>query len=206
MIQGDASTKDILFGAAVLAAGLVVLYVIGGVLGRFKNRRFDRAWRPLMETIDGAEVVADRGGGAASSWLTGTYRGTPVFASMTPNVGHAGPIFIAGKENRFETGVRDLPGARDWSVDWTEAMLGIGTTGWTVHAGDPALVARLEHAGVTEIAARLGRGAVRYRAQPATLVLHQDIRPLWTPTPARFQQELDVLLELAAVAAPLNRV
>jgi hypothetical protein len=44
----------------------------------------------------------------------------------------------------------------------------------------------------------------RPRARTATLVLHQDIRPLWAPTPARFQHELDVLLELAAAAAPLN--
>ena len=204
-MQGDVSPGDMIYGATVLAVALPVLYGIGRIVGRVKNGRFERAWRPLLATIDGAEVVADRGGGAASSWLTGTYRGAAVFAHMTPDVRHGGQIHTVGLENRWEAGVRDLPGARDWSVRWSDSVLGIGTTGWTVRADDAALAAGLERAGVREIAAPLGRGTIEYRARPATLVLHQDIRPLRVPAPARFRQELDVLLELAAVVAPLNR-
>ena len=204
MIQGDVPGGDMIVGAVVLAIALPVMYVIGGMIGRVKNRRFEKAWRPIMPVIEGAEVVADRGGGA-SSWLTGSYRGTPVFAQMTPDVARGGQIDTRGYENRFETGVRELTGAQDWSVRWTKSMLGFGTTGWSINAADSALAARLESAGVREIVAPLGRGEVNYRAQPATLVLHQDIRPRWVPEPARFQQELDVLVQLAAVAAPLNR-
>lgn len=204
MIQGDSSSSEMITGIVVVAVALPLFYFIGGMIGRMKNRRFERAWRPLMSSIDGAEVVADNGGGA-SSWLTGTYRGTPVFAQMTPDVRHGGAIQTSGLENRWEAGVRELPGKHDWSVVWSQAVFGFGETGWTVRTDDPALGARLENAGVREIAASLGRGAIRYGARPQTLVLHEDIRPLWTPDAARFQQELDVLLELAAVAAPLNQ-
>lgn len=205
MLQGEVSTRDIVVGGLVLAALLPVLLGVGRAVGRFRNRRFAQAWRPLMGTLDGAKVVADGGGGAASSWLTGTYRGTDVFASMTPDVRHAGPLHSPGHENRFETGVRGLAGAHDWSVRWTTATLGIGTTGWHVASGDRELAARLEHAGVRALVAPLGRGEIRYGARPATLVLHQDVRPLLAPPPERFRQELDVLLRLAEVAAPLNR-
>ena len=204
MIQGDVSTSDILVGAAVLAVLLPVLYFIGKLLNKFKNSRFEKAWRPIESVLDGAEVVPDQGGGGASSWLTGTYRGVPVFAQMTPNVGKGGSLDTRGHENRWDTGVRDLAGANDWSVIFREALLGFGTTGWTIDSDDAALTERLEHAGLREIAARVGRGEFRYRVEPATLVLHQDIRPLWVPLPDRFRTELDVLVEMAALSAKAN--
>jgi hypothetical protein len=204
MIQGDVSSSDMIFGAVVLAVALPVFYGIGRIVNRFQNRRFERAWRPLMPLLGGAKVVAEPGA-AASSWLTGTYRGATVRAEMTPDVGHSSAIEMAGYENRFETGLRDIKGAADWSVAWKEAILGFGTTGWTIWAADSALEARLHGAGIREVVAPLGRGSIEYSARSATLVLHQDIRPLWAPGPVRFQFELDVLLELAAVTAPLNR-
>jgi hypothetical protein len=205
VIQGDVSPGDMAFGAAVLAVALPVFYFIGKVIVRLKNAKFERAWRPLMPVLTGAKVVADQGGGGASSWLTGTYRGTSVFAEMTPDVGRGGLTDSPGYENRFETGVRDLAGASDWSVRWSEQFLGFGTTGWVVSSDDPVLTEKLERAGVRELVASLGRGEVRYRTFTSTLVLHQDIRPLWVPPPERFRTELDVLLELAAVAGPLNK-
>ncbi|HYD51225.1 MAG TPA: hypothetical protein VEA99_01310, partial [Gemmatimonadaceae bacterium] len=174
------------------------------LIGKIKNRRFTRAWQPLLPTLQGAEILPDRGGGAASSWLTGTYRGRPVFAQMTPDVGHGGTSDTAGYENRWDTGLRDLTGGHDWSVQWSTAILGIGTTGWSFRSDDPALAARLERSAVRALADSLGRGRIAYSARARTLVLHQDIRPLWVPPPDRFRHELDVLLRMADEVAPLN--
>ena len=205
MIQGDVPTGDLLFGVAVLAVALPVLYVGGRLIARLRNARFTRDWAELVPTLVGAEVVPVRGGGAASSWLTGRYRGASVFASMTPDVGSGGSSDVHRLENRFETGLRELRGAHDWSVEWTEAVLGLGRTGWQLRADDAALRERLERAGVREIVGPLGRGAVRFGARAGTLVLHQDIRPYRTLPAERFRQSLDVLLRLSEVAGPLNR-
>lgn len=71
-----------LFGVVVLAIFLVVVFALGFLISRFKNARFEKEWQPLVPLING-KVVND-GGGAATSWLTGTYQGKSVYASMIP--------------------------------------------------------------------------------------------------------------------------
>ena len=46
--------------------------------------RFERAWRPLLATIDGAEVAADRGGGGASSASCTPRPGWMIVATAIP--------------------------------------------------------------------------------------------------------------------------
>ena len=203
MIQGDVPGNDMIVGVIVLVMALPVLYWAGGMISRFRNRQFARAWQPVMTVLQKPKIVADQQV-AASSLLTGTYRDVPVYASMTPNVAHGAAIDTRGLENRWEVGVRELPGASDWSIEWKRSILGLGETGWAVQTDDPALASRLEGAGVRDIPASLGPLRIEYRRQAATLAAHQDIRPLWAPSADRFRHELDVLLELAAVAAPLN--
>jgi hypothetical protein len=79
----DQETKDLLFGAAVLIPFLIAVFAAGFVISRFKNRRFTAAWAPLVPIIGGK--VVDDGGGAATSWLTGTFQGRSVHAVMIPN-------------------------------------------------------------------------------------------------------------------------
>ena len=74
--------NDTLLGGIALAAFLVLVFGAGVVLNKWKNARFRQAWAPLVPIINGK--VEDDGGGAASSWLAGTYQGQPVYARMTP--------------------------------------------------------------------------------------------------------------------------
>lgn len=82
-----------LFGTAVLAVFLVFVFILGKLIYTFKASRFTKAWGPLIPIIQG--TVANDGGGAATSWLTGTYRGKKVQASMT-----AGAAAAPGKVNQ----------------------------------------------------------------------------------------------------------
>ena len=60
-----------------LAVFLAVAFGIGFLVNKVKNAKFARAWAPLRPVIEGSAVVED-GGGAATSWLTGTYQGLPL--------------------------------------------------------------------------------------------------------------------------------
>lgn len=79
----EASSGDMLFGSFVLVIFLIFVFAAGFLLNRFKNRRFHQAWLPLVPLLNGK--IIDDGGGAATSWLSGTYRGQPVRAAMIPN-------------------------------------------------------------------------------------------------------------------------
>lgn len=201
-MQGDTSTSDGFLGAIILAVALPLIYGAGVLLARVKNARFRLAWSPLIPLVDEAEVVND-GGGAASSVLRGRYRGAPVAAVMAPDT-RAGPNSTL-KGNRFEVTAREVPGRLNWSVVWSDQFLGFGTTGFQIHADDPALAERLAAAGVLELAARLGRvDRVDFSAGARALTLREQVQPLWHPPPERFRLELDVLLELAAANAAVN--
>ena len=188
----------------MLVVALPAFYFVGRVIGRIKNGKFERAWRPIMPVIEGATVHVDRAGAAASSRLTGSYRGRSVVAEMAPDMSRSGSYDETGYENRWDVGVSEVPGAHDWTVRWKDAILGMGTTGWSISSEDDSLVERLERAGIRDIVAPLGRGDINYLASDRTLSLHEDIRPMWAPGPVRFRQELDVLVELAAAVTPLN--
>ncbi len=183
----EAPPGDMLFGSAVLAVFLVFVFALGYVIYKFKNRRFTRAWAPLVPLVQG-KVTGD-GGGGATSWLSGTYRGKPVRATMIPHrnqySGESGSYY-----NHFEVALLDVAGRLDWNAEVKTAILGFGRTGWTITADDPALVARLEAAGVLSLVARFGEPTVVYQARAKTLQYSEDVTPQWTPAPARFQEEL----------------
>ena len=198
----EAPPGDLLFGSAVLAVFLVFVFALGYVIYKFKNLRFTRAWAPLVPLIQG--TVSGDGGGGTTSWLTGTYRGQKVRAAMVPHLnrysGESGHYY-----NHFEVALLDVAGRLNWNAEVKTAILGSGQTGWTITADDPALVARLEAAGVLSLVARFGQPEVAYQKSARTLVYSEDVTPQWIPTPARFQEELELLLELARINADVNR-
>ena len=197
----EAPPGDMLFGSIVLIIFLVFVFGLGFLINRFKNRRFTRAWKPLVHLING-KVIED-GGGAATSWLTGTYRGQPVRASMIPNrnrySGESGP-----KYNYFDIALLEVPGRQDWRIEYKTPILGFGQTGWQIDTKDAALRDRLQASGVIDEIARMGPEEIRYQARAKTLLCSEDVTPLWVPAPARFQEELELLLLLARVNAEVN--
>lgn len=191
-----------LFGGMVLAIFLVFVFLLGMVINRFKNARFRKAWAPLIPMIQG-KVVED-GGGAATSWLAGTYRGKRVVASMVPDRnryddgGH--------RYNYFEVALLDVSGQQDWTIEYQTAVLGFGQTGWRVVTKDKALEDRLTASGLLFTMPNFGSDGVRYRSRERKLLFTEDVTPRWIPTPERFQQELELLLTLAKVNEEVNAV
>ena len=50
----------------------------------------------------------------------------------------------------------------------------------------------------------MGPEEIRYQARTKTLLFSEDVTPQWIPTPARFQEELELLLRLAKVNGEVN--
>jgi hypothetical protein len=192
---------DMLFGAFVLAIFLVFVFGLGFLLNRFKNRRFHQAWAPLIPLLNGR--VFDDGGGAATSWLSGTYRGQPVRASMIPNrnrySGESGPRY-----NYFDIALLEVPGRQDWRIEYKTPVLGFRQTGWQIETDDAALKERLQASEVINEIARMGPEEIKYQVRAKTLLYSEDVTPLWVPAPGRFQEELELLLLLARVNAEVN--
>ncbi len=192
---------DMLFGGMVLAIFLVFIFLAGMLISRFKNARFAKAWTPLAPLI-GGKVVED-GGGAATSWLTGTWRGRRVVASMTPNrnlySGESGHRY-----NHFDVALLDVPGGRDWKIEYQTAILGFGQTGWRIVTRDKALEDRLNASGILFAVSNFGSPEIAYSARDGKLQYSDDVTPQWIPTPERFQQELELLLTLAKVNEEVN--
>jgi hypothetical protein len=192
---------DMLFGSVVLFIFLIFVFALGFLLNRFKNRRFHRAWAPLVPLLNGK--ITDDGGGAATSWLSGAYRGQPVRASMIPNrnrySGESGSRY-----NHFEIALLEVPGRQDWSIEYKTPILGFGQTGWQIDTDDAALRDRLHASGVINEIARMGPEEIRYQARAKTLLYSEDVTPLWVPAPGRFQEELELLVLLARVNAEVN--
>lgn len=193
--------SDMLFGVIVTIIFLVFVFALGFLITSFKNRRFTKAWAPLIPMI-GGKVIAD-GGGAASSWLTGTYRGQPVVATMVPNrnrfSGETGHDY-----NSFDVGLREVTGKQDWSVEYKTAILGFGQDGWQIKTDDPALRQRLQAAGLLDLVTAMGIETLKFTARNRRLELHEDAGPVWIPSPERFQQELEFLLTVARINAEVN--
>jgi hypothetical protein len=163
-MQGDVSKDDMIFGAIVLGILLVFVFALGYGINRFKNWRFRREWAPVLPVITNPKIAEDAGG-AATSWLSGTYRGAKVYASMTPQVAKYTGDTGGGKANRFSVGVQDIAGRNDWTVEWKPALPLIQKAGWTVHSKDNALQALLEGSGIVALISPLGEAALRYSAR-----------------------------------------
>lgn len=192
---------DMLFGTFVLVIFLAFVFGFGFLLYRFKNRRFTQAWAPIVPLLNG-KVTGD-GGGGATSWLSGTYRGQPVRAAMIPNrnrySGESGPRY-----NYFEIALLEVPGRQDWSIEHKTPVLGFGQTGWQIDTDDAALRDRLNASGVIDEIARMGPEEIRYQARAKTLLYSEDVTPLWVPAPERFLEELELLMRLARVNREVN--
>ena len=206
----DQETWDIIIGAAILVPFLIVVFAVGFALNRFKNRRFHAAWRPLVPIVDG-KVVED-GGGAASSWLTGTFQGRHVQAGMTPNQNAGANATL--RYNYFDIAFESVQGECDWRVEYRLAVFGIGGDGWRIVADDTALAERLRRAGVLDIVDTMRAGAhaappmapavLEYRERSGTLTYREDTGTEWAPSPDRFRNQLTQLLHLVDVNAQVN--
>jgi hypothetical protein len=194
-------TQDTVFGIMVLIPFLVLVFLLGYAINKLKNRRFTRAWAPLVPVIGG--TIVEDGGGAASSWLTGTWRGRTVRAGLCPDrnryQGESGARY-----NSFEIAVLNLPGAADWRLEWKSPILGFGPEGWQIDSADAAVAERLRAAGAVALVERLGTPTVVYSRSARTLQFEEDAGPVWTPAPERFREELDILLQLAEIQERVN--
>lgn len=190
-----------LFGAVVLAIFMVFVFALGFLINRFKNAGFRKAWAPLIPMIQG-KVVED-GGGAATSWLTGTYRGKRVRASITPNrsrySGESGHYY-----NDFDVALLDVAGKQDWKIEYQTAILGFGHTGWRIVTKDKALEDRLNASGILHAISRFGSPEIAYQARGGVLRLSDDITPLKAPPLESFRDQLELLLVLAKVNEEVN--
>jgi hypothetical protein len=196
-----------LLGGVILAVFLIVVFVAGYFLYKFKNARLASAWGPLVALVNG-QITGD-GGGGATSWLTGTYRGRPVIASLSPNINQHDEG--GSKYNYFEVALPQTPGKHDWSVAYNRAVLGVGQNGWQVKAEDAALAAALRATAVESLVAPFGetpthfmRPSLEYSRRERLLRYRTDITPRVAPTPEQFTQLMDMLLSAAAVNEQLN--
>ena len=198
---------DMLFGAVGLVIFIVVVFIAGYFLYKFKNARLTSAWGPLVGLVNG-KVVGD-GGGAASSWLSGTYQGRPVVAKLAPNLNQHEDG--GSKYNYFDVALTETPGGHDWAVDYAHGVLGFGRTGWRVVAKNTTLQAAIEAAGVIDLIAALGQPpghfvmpTVEYNRREASLRYRADISPTVAPSPERFGQMVAMLIRLAEINAQVN--
>lgn len=206
--MGIQDLSDFWLGVIVLIPFMIGVFTLGWLINRFKNRRFTAAWRPLVPVI-GGRVVED-GGGAATSWLTGTFEGRRVYGSMTPDRNRGTESGL--KYHYFEAALQDVPGHVDWRVEYAAGMLGFGQASWRVQAGDPAVAERLRSAGVIDLIRPLAEAravppalpTVRYSRSARTLVYAEDAGTAWIPTPDRFREQLGLLIHLARLNADAN--
>lgn len=204
--------SDMVLGTLILIVFLIVVFIAGYFLYRFKNARLTGAWGPLVSLVNG-KVVGD-GGGGATSWLTGTYKSRKVQASMTPgrNMYSSNPSESnRGTYNYFESALADVPGKYNWRVEFNRAVLGVGQTGWRVQSEDRSVENSLDAANVValispfgEPPSHLGLSTVEYNSREHLLLYREDAGSRWTPTPERFTEELELLLRLEDVNARVN--
>lgn len=194
-------TSDFIFGAVVLVIFLIFVFVLGWFLNKFKNARFARAWRPLIPIINGK--ITEDGGGATTSWLSGTYRGWKVQASMIPHrnqySGESGHYY-----NHFDVALLEIPGQHDWSLEYQTPLFGVRGADWQIETEDPALAARLQNANLVSILAGMGHPKITYQKRAQMLQYEADITPLEVPPPAMFQRQIEVLIRLAQVNEEVN--
>lgn len=206
--------SDMLFGIIVLVIFLAIVFVGGYFLYKFKNSRLTKAWGPLVHIVDG-KVVGD-GGGGATSWLVGTYKGRKVQAAMTPNrnvYSSTGDMDSSASYNDFEVALADVKGKQDWNVTYVRKIMGMGKEGWRVQSADPSVQAGLDAAGVIPLVAPFGiptshitLPTLEFNRREELLRYRYDAGSSWTPSPQVFVEHLEMLLQLADVNTRVNPV
>ena len=183
-------TSDTVLGSVVLVLFVAFCIGLGKVIVTFKNARYAKAWSPLIPIIGGT-VVHD-GGGAATSWLVGTWQGRKVQALMSPDRNrYSGESSFTFHE--FGVELLDVPGAQDWRIEDAR-----------ITKADPALHQRLEAAGILLMIQAFGNPTVSYSRSQKRISYLEDAGSRWTPTPEHFQAELGLLLRLAQVNEQVN--
>ena len=191
-------TRDTVLSVMGLAVFLMLAYGVGVLLSRFKNARFRKAWASLQILIDGK--VVDDGGGAATSWLTGTYQGYQVQARMAPqrNSGETGPRF-----NDFAVALAQVKGEQDWTFS-VRSSPEPGKSPWRVTADTTAVAQRLERAVIENMLPGLGYPKISFRQQSGLLEYQVDVTPALVPTPELFARTLQFLVWLEGVNREAN--
>ena len=193
--------SDMLLGVIVLVPFLVFIFVAGYFIYKFKNARLASAWGPLVGLVNDVTIAGD-GGGGASSWLTGTYRGRPIAAKLAPKLNKhedGGDHY-----NYFDVALRQAPGKVDWNVGYNRAILGMGQSGWQVKAKDATLEAALRAAGVAALVAPFGE-TLTYSAREQLLRYQTDITPRVAPMPQEFTALLDMLFQVDEINRRVNQ-
>ncbi|HEY0739512.1 MAG TPA: hypothetical protein VGD69_31600 [Herpetosiphonaceae bacterium] len=199
------SPGDLFFGAIILIIFLIFVFGLGFLISKFKNARFAKTWTPLIPIIGG--TVSEDGGGGASSFLTGNYQGRTVRATMAPQLNRyseSGSYY-----NYFDITMAGVPGKQNWQLKYNTKILGFGSNGWEIVADDAALQQRLQARGVIELIERLGatpiftQPTLDYKARSGALLFREEVSE-WIPAPERFKQQLETLLQLAAINAEVN--
>lgn len=193
--------SDTVFGSIVLAIFLVFVFALGKVIYEVKNWRFTRAWGALVPIVSGK--VAGDGGGGATSWLTGTFRGRRMQATMTPGRNRYSDE-SGFRYNHFDVALLDVPGRQSWTLSCETSILGFGQDGWVIKTEDKALESSLNSLDLVSLVAPFGSPTIEYSRQSKTLRLSEDCGPVWVPMPERFVAELELLLKLAEVTAAAN--
>jgi len=200
--------SDMVLGGVILIGFLIVVFIAGYFLYKFKNARLTSAWGPLVGLVNG-KVVGDSGG-AATSWLTGVWKGREIAASLSPGINQHEDG--GAKYNYFDVALRDVPGKHDWSVEYTRRVIGIGQTGWQVRAEDQALEEALRAAGIAPLVEPFGetpphfqQPSLEYDRRTRLLRYRTDVTPLLTPSPQRFTELLEMLLRAEEINRQYNR-
>jgi hypothetical protein len=197
--------SDFTLGLIIMPFFLVFIFTMGYAIYRLKNAALTRAWTPLRPLFDGGGTVTGDGGGAATSYLTGMYRGRRVRASMSPDVakysGESGHY-----ANLFTVALLDLPGADNFRITAAPSLPRFWRSEWRVDAANETLRQALESADAVARVAAFGDVEVSYNRSTRTLQFVEDVRPSRVPPRARFEQELDLLIDLADLVEPYNRV
>jgi hypothetical protein len=196
--------SDFTVGLIVMPFFLAFIFTLGYAISRVKNAAMSRAWTPLRTLIDGGGTISGDGGGGATSYLSGTYRGRRVRASMSPDVakysGDGGH-----HANWFTVTLLDVPGRDSFRITTAPSLPHFWRREWRVDAADVALREALAATSALARVSAFGEVEVSYDRSSRTLRFEEDVRPSKTPPRDRFQEELDLLIELADLVAPINR-
>lgn len=197
--------QDFVFGALLVALFVVFAVVAGYLITRFQQARYARAWKPLLDVVDG--TVQPSTGGGANSPMRGTYKGYHIAGSMAPGASKGED----SRYNHFMLGITALPGARDWKLAYVHRFWPLGSAPtWRIESKDEALGGHLEAAGVARIIEQLGilpeapDPPVSYSASAGSLLIQCDAGRDWIPSREYFVQLLETLVVLAKINAEVN--
>jgi len=197
-----------MLGFIAIIVFLILAYLIGTAATKFEKAKVTKAWLPLQPVING--VIENNGSrlfmfakesANAASWLLGTYNGKKVLASIYPNKRK----FYFNRWDRynyFSVAILDLDGKKDWKVIFKQSAVK-GNSGFSIIA-DKELEQSLLNAGVLDLITSVNNAGVAYYAGSRLLQLSDTVIQSWTPSPEKFKQQLELLLNLAAINERVN--